>query len=201
MASNEIDTHEGDEGGNAQKRKRFNTLQVPTNTRFVSAANSLTDLGNTQPPMVLSHLSLIFYKTLRKIERGILKARHHKEFLQQHLEKGTSPRGLQANITSQIPDISTDFQIKWETAHLDFATNLTTVLTAYWANRLTKLTAEKDQLLTKVADECTTEEHTEIVKLTLQPPNKPTEGRKTGGSRSPRNRSPRATSSTSQTNY
>ena len=196
----------GGSSSNAAKRQRTNqlTLQVPSNPNitFHTPRGSATDL-TSQEVLTLRGQALIFYKTLRKIERGILKADHHHEFLASHLEKGTTPRGLQANITSQIPDISTEFQLKWETAHLSFSTDLTTILNDYWTSRSENLKEDKDKLLTTAIDKCSEQEITDIknllTKLTIKPPTNK-EKSKPGGSKSPRNRSPQITPSTSQTN-
>ena len=201
MATNIFDTEEG-QGQNAAKRKRDergNTLNIPQT--FVTPAASASDLN--QETLTLNGQSLIYYKTLRKIERGLLKANHHRDFLKSHVEKGTTPRGLQANITSQIPDISTAFQLKWEQAHLDFSTNLTIVLQEYWNTRYQTLEKEKTELISEVTTKCSAKEAQDIEgllsKLTIKPPTK--EKPKVGGSKSPRSRSPNLiTPSTSRTN-
>ena len=140
----------------ASKRARQeDNLTVPTtNTPVISPATSFTDVNVNSEAIALNNNTLIYYKTLRKIERGILKANHHKNFLTSHLDKGTTPRGLQANITSQIPDISPSFQIQWETAHLNFSTALTTLLRDYWSNRLVNLRQQKTTLMDEVNTKC-----------------------------------------------
>ena len=97
-----------------------------------------------------------------KKSKGLLKASHHANIMSQHIEHGTTPRGLQANVTTQIPEISTSFQMRWERAHINFANALTNLLQEYWTTRTADLTTT-----------CKNNEMTEInlllSKITLNP--------------------------------
>ena len=50
-------------------------------------------------PIQCSDHSLFFYCTLRRVQKGILKASHHAILMQQHVQRGKSSSGLRANIT------------------------------------------------------------------------------------------------------
>ena len=176
-ATNETTTQ--NDANQATKRQRVNSAQEinsnPT-TPFVSPTGSRTNLNETKQ-VVLTDNCLIYYRTLRKIQKGLLKATHHLTIMNQHCERGTTPRGIQANITTQLPDISPTFQLEWERAHLDFASTLTRLLSTYWLERKVQLTETetKTKLLNDIAKTCKTEELTEITdlldKVTINPEN------------------------------
>ena len=93
MSQNQQPLPSGSTVTEASKRARQeDNLTVPTtNTPFISPATSFTDVNVNSEAIALNNNTLIYYKTLRKIERGILKANHHKNFLTSHLDKGTTP--------------------------------------------------------------------------------------------------------------
>ena len=173
MASNEINDTQNE--NNTAKRQWLTPEpgnSTRNNTPFVSPNGSVTDLTKTDQ-VVLTDNCLVYYRTLRKIQKGLLKASHHANIMTQHVERGTTPQGLQANVTTQIPEISTSFQMRWERAHLDFASVLTTLLKEYWSTRTAELITRKEELLSEATKTCKTNEMTEInlllSRVTLNP--------------------------------
>ena len=177
----------GDDALQANKRRRSNE---DPNTPFASPIGSRTDLTTT-PAIILTDNCLVYYKTLRKLQRGILKSRHHCTLLSTHIDRGTTPKGLQANVTSQIPEISTEFQLQWERIYLDFSTKLTNSLLDYWKNRLEDLESKKTKLIKEATQLCTTVQIEEVTSLLdliqLNPVETQKSTRKVGASRSRQN--------------
>ena len=181
-----------DDDENSSKRKRLSpnisTPNSSSNTPFASPSGSQTDAYH---PVVLKADSLIYYRTLRKVQKGILRADHHLNIFQQHVENGTAPRGLQANISTQIPEISTDFQLKWERAHLEFSSILTNILLEFWQTRKATLLTTKNELLNTLKQEAKEDQTEEIMdllsKVTLNPTNTDKAVKKVAASRSRQN--------------
>ena len=160
---------------NAAKRQRLTPepgTSTRNNTPFVSPNGSVTDITKTDQIVLTDHC-LVYYRTLRKIQKGLLKASHHANIMSQYVERGTTPRGLQANVTTQIPEISTYFQMRWERAHIDFANALTNLLRESWTTRTADLTTRKEELLAEAVTTCKNNEIPEInlqlSKITLNP--------------------------------
>lgn len=76
-----------------------------------------------------------YFKVLRKLKQTIIRSEHHSTFLQRCIDEEQTPKGLRSKITSQIPEQSIAFTLRWEDAHRRFATELTTQLCEYYKDR------------------------------------------------------------------
>ena len=83
-----------------------------------------------------------YFKVARKLALSYNRAIHHQKYLNDCLTKRTIPKGLQLKVAAQIPEPNLQFTLKWETAHLKFSKELTSILAEYYGERVTSLSTQ-----------------------------------------------------------
>lgn len=96
------------------------------------------------------------YKTILKVNKALVKAKHHSVFMNAHLINKTTPTGLRPRVTFQLPEVDASTILQWEEAHVVFATTLVAILKDYYRDRVLYLNSQILQLEEKlklIADE------------------------------------------------
>lgn len=106
-----------------------------------------------------------YFRSARKSLQGLTRSQHHATYLNQCLERNTTPRGLQTRVPPAIPEPDFQFNIDWETAHTNFSRELTVLLASYYTQRTTRLQAQLDTCKAHISQACTPEINTYIDSL------------------------------------
>jgi hypothetical protein len=88
--------------------------------------NSTTDAARINPSNEAT------FRALKNIVSKITQSEHHINLLEEHLMKGTTPKGLTATIQPSVPNTDTELLIQWEKIKLDFQAKLLLALAEYW---------------------------------------------------------------------
>jgi hypothetical protein len=81
---------------------------------------------------------------MKNIASKLTQCDHHINLLEDHIMKGTTPRGLNSTIQPSVPCADTDLLIAWEKIKLDFQSKLLLTLAEYWKRYRSRL--QKDDL-------------------------------------------------------
>lgn len=102
--------------------------------------NSTTDAARINPSNEAT------FRALKNIVSKITQSEHHINLLEEHLMKGTTPKGLTATIQPSVPNTDTELLIQWEKIKLDFQAKLLLALAEYWKRNKTRLEKEQTKL-------------------------------------------------------
>jgi hypothetical protein len=86
------------------------------------------------------------FRALKNITSKSIQCEHHIELLEEHLIKGTTPKGLVSTLQPSVPFTDTDLLIQWERIKLDFQSKLILALCEYWKRYKTKLNKDQSKL-------------------------------------------------------
>jgi hypothetical protein len=86
------------------------------------------------------------FRALKNITSKITQCEHHIKLLEDHLIKGTTPKGLTSTIQPSVPYTDTDLIIQWEKIKLDFQSKLILALAEFWKRYKSKLQKEQTKL-------------------------------------------------------
>lgn len=122
-------------------------------------------LPGTRASLRIPDNAVPYFKSARRALQSRIRADHHVSYLTFCLDNNTTPRGLQNRIPPAIPDQNFNFLIKWETAHNDFASELTRLLRDYYNDRSLSLQQQYDLCISEITLTCTPEVHQYIISL------------------------------------
>ena len=97
---------------------------------------------------------LPLYKLARKIAVSLTKASQHEKFLSSCVLRNIVPKGLQPNVTAQIPNNNWTFHLRWEETQLNCGKKLRDLLNTYYADRRLELTSKLDEVYTEINTKC-----------------------------------------------
>jgi hypothetical protein len=105
------------------------------------------------------------FRALKNITSKCIQCEHHIELLEQHLMRGSTPKGLVSTIQPNVPFTDTDLLIQWEKIKLDFQSKLILSLAEYWKRYKSKLEKEKTKLEKNIKANCIDTEWTRMQEI------------------------------------
>lgn len=105
------------------------------------------------------------FRALKNITSKTIQCEHHIKLLEDHLMKGTTPKGLTSTIYPNVPYTDTDLLIQWERIKLDFQSKLLVALSEFWGRYKTKLMKDKTKLEKSLKANSTEQEWSTITEI------------------------------------
>jgi hypothetical protein len=106
-----VDDHEDTDSTN----EAFNTAKFPS-----------------EPEEIMTPSTEALFRTLRRLKGKTIQCQHHIENMENHIMKGSCPRGLQINLQPNVPTIDTILMREWERLNLNHQSKLIICIRDYW---------------------------------------------------------------------
>jgi hypothetical protein len=131
------------------KNNFFNTIQLYVDLllKFEQSPTMSEDQTTTAEDSArINPTNEATFRALKTITSKCIQCEHHIEILENHVIKGTTPKGLTCTIQPNTPWTDSDFIVQWEKIKLDFHSKLLVALCEYWRRYKSKLQKEQTKL-------------------------------------------------------
>ena len=113
------------------KRRRLHT------TPSMDSIDDTEPSNNTEPEVVrINPSNEATFRALKSLKTKQVQCDHHIKLLEDHIMKGTTPRGLTSQIQPNVPCADTDLLIQWERNRLDYHSKNLVNLIDYWNRQI-----------------------------------------------------------------